>query len=88
MTVEAGLFDLRNLVVDLVQRLPNRLHQRLNRLLPLFQIAGGLLLQLRERLLRLLQEIAPIGSQCVGRQSFELVGEPLMCRPLRLELSG
>ena len=74
----ADLFDLADLGVHLVERLPERLDERIDGLLALAQLIGGLLVELAERLAGELQELVGVFAQGVGGEGLELVREPDM----------
>lgn len=82
----ARFFDLAHLGIHFLKGFADRPDEGFDGLLPLFEVACGLLLELRKRLFRLFEEVTAIGAQCVGGEGLELVGEPLMGRTLGVEL--
>lgn len=84
----AGFFDFRDLAVNFLQRLAERLHEGVDRELAFFEIAGGLGLELGERLAGLLEEIGAVGAEGVGGKGLELGDEALVGRTLGGEFGG
>ena len=76
LDVEQGVFDGGDLGVDLLEGFLERFDEGVDGLLAFFEVAGGGLLELGERLLGELQKRGVVALEGVGGKGLELIGQP------------